>query len=338
MFSARTPGRPRLPGRLASARRRVRFGPLVEGLEQRMVLTYLAPVSYATGINPAGATIGRFNADAAPDIAIINPGAPLPVSILLGDGLGSFAAKVDYAAGPGAVDAKAGDFNGDGKEDLAVVGTSGTVSLLLGKGDGSFAAPVANPVGVGSHSINVGDFNRDGKLDIATMNSGTASVLLGNGDGTFQAHKRRGHPRQLDRRRRRRLQPRRQARPGHFQHRQPRHDHGPPGPRRRDSFDPATELRRLLGPGLPRLGRLQPRRLRRLRRRQLLRRHIHERHPQQRRRDLCPARRPTGSTETGYEIEAGDFNGDGNKDFAVRGGSPTSWSNWARGTARSTPR
>ncbi|MDB5352047.1 MAG: hypothetical protein JWN86_3294 [Planctomycetota bacterium] len=172
--------------RANQTRRGTLFGPRLEGLEERTVLTYLAPISYAVGTSPAGVTVGTFNADASPDLAVVNQGAAGTVGILLSNGDGTFQPNVDYPAGSNAYDAKAADFNADGKVDLAVVGLGGTVSLLLGNGDGTFAALTTSAVGVGSHSINVGDFNGDGKLDVATMNSGGATVLLGNGDGTFQ--------------------------------------------------------------------------------------------------------------------------------------------------------
>jgi hypothetical protein len=165
----------------------VRFGPILEGLEERMVLTYLAPITYPAGLSPAGVTIGKFNADASPDIAVVDQSSGT-VSILMGNGDGTFQPKVDYAVGASPIDAKSGDFNGDGNTDLAVTNLSGAVALLIGNGDGTFGASASYAAGFGTHSINVGDFNGDGKLDIATMNSNNASVLLGNGDGTFQGH------------------------------------------------------------------------------------------------------------------------------------------------------
>ncbi|MFO0957419.1 MAG: FG-GAP-like repeat-containing protein [Isosphaeraceae bacterium] len=171
----------------AAKRRAFRMGPLLEGLEDRKVLSYLAPVSYPVGTSPAGVAVADFDSNGIPDMAVVNQAAAGTVSILLGNGGGTFQPRVDYSAGPGAVDLKAGDFNRDGRADLAVVGAN-SVSILLGNGDGSFSAPATNASGVGSHSIHTGDFNGDGKLDVATMNGGTASVLLGNGDGTFGAH------------------------------------------------------------------------------------------------------------------------------------------------------
>ena len=65
------------------------------------------------------------------------------VSILLGNGDGTFQPGGTYSVGATADAIVAGDFNGDGKLDLAVVdkiayGVPGAVSVLLGNGDGTF--------------------------------------------------------------------------------------------------------------------------------------------------------------------------------------------------------
>ena len=63
------------------------------------------------------------------------------VSILLGDGAGSFSAATNFGAGTNPVSVAVGDFNGDGKQDLAVANFgSDNVSILLGDGAGSFSA------------------------------------------------------------------------------------------------------------------------------------------------------------------------------------------------------
>ena len=63
------------------------------------------------------------------------------VSVLLGDGTGSFGAKTDFTTGVDPCSVTTGDFNGDNKPDLAVANfNSSTVSVLLGDGTGSFGA------------------------------------------------------------------------------------------------------------------------------------------------------------------------------------------------------
>ncbi len=70
------------------------------------------------------------------------------MSVLLGNGDGTFQPPVTYAVGvvPDAI--VAGDFTGDGRTDLAVANRlDGTVSVLLGNGDGTFQPQVTYAVG-----------------------------------------------------------------------------------------------------------------------------------------------------------------------------------------------
>ncbi len=143
-----------------------------------------------------GLVAGDFNGDGILDLAVTNP-LLNSVSILTGNGDGTFKAAVDYPTGanPGAI--ATSDFDGDGKLDLAVLDGSGaTVSILLGNGDGTFTPHVEYPAGFSANSLTLGDYNGDGIPDIAVSDpqcsngvcsaSGSVNVLLGNGDGTFQ--------------------------------------------------------------------------------------------------------------------------------------------------------
>ena len=111
------------------------------------------------------------------------------MSVLLGNGDGTFQPQVTYAVGSDPGDIVAGDFTGDGHIDLAVANSGdNTVSVLLGNGDGTFQPQVTYTVGSDPDAIVAGDFTGDGHIDLAVANSGdnTVSVLLGNGHGTFQ--------------------------------------------------------------------------------------------------------------------------------------------------------
>jgi hypothetical protein len=156
--------------------------------------TFLAAVNYSVGGSYASSvTSGDFNGDGKRDLAVAwaNVSGPLSgVSVLLGNGDGTFQAAVSYSVGPFgyfAVSVTTGDFNGDGKLDLVTANRGGDVSVLLGNGDGTFQAAVHYPAGSGPGSVTSGDFNGDGRLDLAVANqsSNNVSVLLGNGDGTF---------------------------------------------------------------------------------------------------------------------------------------------------------
>ena len=134
--------------------------------------------------------VADFNGDGKPDLAVANAGGNA-VSILLGNGDGTFQAPKDFTIVPGnnfTTYVAAGDFNGDGKADLAVIDNS-IVYVLLGNADGTFTLKatltgISNP-----QSVALGDFNGDGKLDMAVVDRTTNSVslYLGNGDGTMQA-------------------------------------------------------------------------------------------------------------------------------------------------------
>jgi hypothetical protein len=160
--------------------------------------TFGYPQFFAAGSNPSAVVVGDFNGDGIPDLAVANNilSAPGMISILLGNGDGTFQAPQEYAVGSAPQSVAVGDFNGDSIPDLAVANElSETVSILLGKGDGTFQAAQNYGAGIGSASVTVGDFNGDGRLDLAVADSGTypsvansrVSILLGNGDGTFQA-------------------------------------------------------------------------------------------------------------------------------------------------------
>jgi hypothetical protein len=154
--------------------------------------TFKAAVDYPTGSNSSSVAVGDFNGDGKLDLAVANPGlgnfTDGIVSILLGNGDGTFQAAVNYPTGStNSSSVAVGDFNGDGKLDLAVPNAdigenfiAGSVSILLGNGDGTFQPEVSYAAGSNPSSVAVGDFNGDGRLDmvVADLTNSTASVLL----------------------------------------------------------------------------------------------------------------------------------------------------------------
>ena len=147
--------------------------------------TFGAPTFISLGF-PAGlfkADLQDFDADGNLDLAVPVAGRN-SVSILLGDGTGSFGAGTDFTAGNVPLSVATGDFDGDGKLDLAVaianpLGT-GTVAVLLGDGSGGFGAATDFTVGNEPNFVATGDFNGDTKPDLAVANlaSNTVSILL----------------------------------------------------------------------------------------------------------------------------------------------------------------
>ena len=130
---------------------------------------------------PTSLVATDLNNDGKVDLATARYGG---VSVLLGDGLGSFGSPQTFAAGSRPGSLAAADFNGDGAIDLITTNANtGAVSVLLGTGNGALQPPVNPGVGSTPFGVAVGDFNGDGWMDAATANSAShnLSVLLNDG-------------------------------------------------------------------------------------------------------------------------------------------------------------
>src|SRR5262245_31230586 len=142
----------------------------LEALEDRTVPSFLPPATFPVGVGPRAVTVADFNHDGKPDLAVVSTGSQSSVSVLLGNGSGSFQPAVtttvlNGGAGNGNAQSVAvGDFNGDGLTDVAL-STSGSpanpaVEVLLGKGDGSFQSNhLILPVGGIPNAVAAGDFD-----------------------------------------------------------------------------------------------------------------------------------------------------------------------------------
>ena len=95
--------------------------------------TFQAAVDYGIGTEnypatPGSVAVGDFNGDGKLDLVVggVESDNVSVVSVLLGNGDGTFQAAVNYGAGAGQTSVAVGDFNGDGRLDLAA-----PASLLL---------------------------------------------------------------------------------------------------------------------------------------------------------------------------------------------------------------
>ncbi|MBA3912605.1 MAG: VCBS repeat-containing protein [Acidobacteriales bacterium] len=150
---------------------------------------FISAPQYPVGGEPWRVVTADFNRDGNADLAV-GSNSPLgQISILLGNGDGTFRRGQQFQKlNQSSWGLVVGDWNGDGVLDLASADQSyGAVRIYLGIGDGSFtrgdeyAMSKEDPSG-----ISTGDLNGDGVLDLVTANYfGSLSVLLGKGDGTF---------------------------------------------------------------------------------------------------------------------------------------------------------
>jgi hypothetical protein len=148
------------------------------------------PTTYPVGAEPQMVVTADFNNDGNLDLATADYSSN-DVSILLGNGDGTFQPAVQFSTALGPSSLAVGDFNGDGNLDIAVTEygfNSSELAIFFGQGDGTF---IAGPIYTGfadPYSVTVADFNGDGQLDLAVANNATNNVivLFGKGNGTFR--------------------------------------------------------------------------------------------------------------------------------------------------------
>lgn len=129
---------------------------------------------------PSALTIGDFDGDNRPDVAVADGGMRV-LSVWLSVNGGVFGYRADYPlSGASTIgDVGTGDLNGDGRLDLVATNTTNaTVAVLTGTGSGAFGA--ASNFAVANTPVTVGlaDINADGRLDVVTANQGGNSLSV----------------------------------------------------------------------------------------------------------------------------------------------------------------
>lgn len=149
------------------------------------------PTNIPVGDMPANTATGWLSgSDNNYDIAVANYGSN-NISILRGNGDGTFAPQPPVPVGSGPYGIMSGYFNNDLKQDLIVTNSnSDTISLLYQNASGGFDPPVNLASGPTPYALAAGDFNGDQKSDIAVANyggfrRGSVSIFLGDNNGSY---------------------------------------------------------------------------------------------------------------------------------------------------------
>jgi hypothetical protein len=144
--------------------------------------------TYAVGNRASPSEVADFNGDGNADITVANIDDNT-ISVLLGNGDGSFRPQQTINVGLMPRGIAVLDFDGDGDPDIVNTNrSSNNLSLHVNNGAGVFGAPTTlNAPLAGEWGLMAGDMNNDGLQDLV-VSSGSSSqiqVLTGNGNGTF---------------------------------------------------------------------------------------------------------------------------------------------------------
>jgi hypothetical protein len=147
-------------------------------------------------LDPLFVALGDVDRDGKLDMVVARYGVTAvgDVSVLHGNGDGTFGLPVPVATYGNVSSLVLRDFNGDGILDLAAANEA-DIRVFLGLPDGGFTlsgiypGSSGSPGGVGGpDGLSAGDFDGDGVIDLAgtAWTASQVSLLLGNGDGTFR--------------------------------------------------------------------------------------------------------------------------------------------------------
>jgi len=142
--------------------------------------------SYQVGKNPTSVATADFNQDGFTDLITTNIGNN-SLSVLLGNGDGTFKDQVQIEAAREPRALALNDYNGDGRVDIAVACSgSDQIAIFLGLANGAFGAGQRYTIHKIPVSIVSGDLNGDQKPDlVVALRNDKVKILLGNGDGSF---------------------------------------------------------------------------------------------------------------------------------------------------------
>ncbi len=132
-------------------------------------------VAYATELNPQDIVIDDFNNDGIKDLAVSTFSSVSGMSVLLGNGDGTFQTTQNYdgAYSPDLLNVAgiaSGDLDGDGFKDIMVANeASNDLSIYYNNGDGTFTYRMRAGIYWGATSPFFADFTGDGINDLAAL-------------------------------------------------------------------------------------------------------------------------------------------------------------------------
>jgi FG-GAP-like repeat len=132
------------------------------------------PMAYDVGTTPIAMACGDIDGDGdIDDVVVVNTGSN-NVSVLIGNGDGTFKAAVNHNVGTEPAALYITDYNRDFNNDILVANKIGGVTMLMGDGRGGFEAAQTVPVeNLNLTSLATGDFDQNGVIDLAVTGYST---------------------------------------------------------------------------------------------------------------------------------------------------------------------
>ena len=142
--------------------------------------------SYKVGKNPTTVTTGDFNHDTFTDLVTTNISSNT-LSILLGNGDGSFHEQTQIKVCLEPRTLAMADFNHDTHADIVLACSGGDeIAFLMGRGNGKFEEGPHYPVHRTPVALATGDINGDGHADVVVaLRNDKIKVFLGTGTSEF---------------------------------------------------------------------------------------------------------------------------------------------------------